>query len=136
MTPSQVRAELLGEHFKLRRLIEEARTLLGGRDTSEALRVCVERLGDALFFHSRHEEQAVRGILECIHARTPGRYKVMDEAHIKEHAQLVAALRGLRFADEATRRARIAEIVEELEAHMTDEEEVLLAEDEPADDVP
>lgn len=133
MTPSQVRAELLGEHFKLRRLIEEARVLLGTRDGSDALRVCVERLADALFFHSRHEEQAIRGILEIVHARAPGRYKVMDEKHIREHARLVTVLRGLRSADEGARRARVAEALEELESHMTEEEEVLLAEDDPSD---
>jgi len=133
MTPGQVRAELLGEHFTLRRLIEEARGLLGGGDTSDRLRVCVERLGDALFFHSRHEEQAVRGILERIHAQTPGRYRVMDEAHIAEHARLVAVLRGLRSADETTRRARIGELLEELESHMTEEEDVLLSEDVPGE---
>lgn len=132
MTPSQVRAELLGEHFKLRRLIEEARALLPKSDESGALRLCVERLGDALFFHARHEEQAIHGILEAIHARTPGRFAVMDDAHIREHARLVTVLRDLRTADEPTRRARITEVVDELESHMTEEELVLLAEDTPA----
>ncbi|HEX8794849.1 MAG TPA: hemerythrin domain-containing protein [Polyangiaceae bacterium] len=133
MRPSQVRAELLGEHFKLRSLIEEARTLLGGHDTSGALWVCIERLGDALFFHSRHEEHALRGVLETVHARTPGRYRVMDQSHVSEHAQLVTDLRRLRSSGEPTRRARLAVILRTLEAHMTEEEEVLLSEDDPAD---
>ncbi len=129
MRPGQVRAELLGEHFKLRRLIEQARDLLGQSGGGDALRLCVERLADALFFHSRHEEKAVRGVLEVIHARTPGRYRMMDEAHIAEHSRLVTELRMLRSADETTRRARIGELLERLESHMTEEEEVLLAED-------
>jgi len=132
-TASQVRAELLGEHFNLRRLIEEARGLLRRTDAPDALPICVERLADALFFHSRHEEQAVRGILAPIRARTPGRYAVMDEGHIAEHARLVTVLRGLRTADEATRRTRITEVIEELESHMTEEEQVLLGEDIPAE---
>ncbi len=131
--PSQVRAELLGEHFRLRALVEEARALLAGSDTSAALRVCVERLGDALFLHSRHEEHALFGVLGAVHARTPGRYRVMDQAHVTEHARLVTELRNLRSADERTRRARVGEILRELEAHMNEEEEVLLAEDDPAD---
>jgi hypothetical protein len=57
----------------------------------------------------------------------------MDEAHIAEHARLVSVLRGLRTADEATRRTRIAQVIEELESHMTEEEEVLLGEDVPPD---
>lgn len=132
MTPAQVRAELLGEHFKLRGLIEEARGLVARSDGSDALRVCLERLGDLLFFHSRHEEHAVRGILGSIHARTPDRYRVMDEAHIAEHARLVSELRGLRSASGIARGARIATILDELESHMSEEEQVLLAEDEPA----
>jgi hypothetical protein len=132
MTPSQVRAELLGEHFKLRRLIEEVRALLPKEDQSAALRLCVEKLGDALFSHARHEEQAIHGILEAIHARTPGRYPVTDDEHIREHARLVTVLRVLRTADEPARRARIAEVIDELESHMTEEELVLLAEDTPA----
>jgi hypothetical protein len=126
-TPSQVRAELLGEHFNLRRFIEEARDLLGRSETSDALRLCVERLADALFFHSRHEEQALWDAL------APN--AVLDEAHIREHARLVTVLRDLRTADEATRRVRIAEVVDELESHMTEEEGILLAVDEPADAV-
>jgi hypothetical protein len=132
-TASQARAELLEEHFNLRRLIEEARRLLGRSDASHALRVCVERLGDALYFHSRHEEQALHGILAPIHARTPGRFAIMDDAHIAEHARFVTVLRMLRSADDAARRAGIARALEELELHMTEEEQVLLAEDAPAD---
>jgi hypothetical protein len=128
---SQTRAELLGEHFHLRQLIEEARALLGREDSSNDLRLCVERLADALSSHSRHEEQALHGILAPIHARTPGRYALMDEAHIAEHARFVGVLRGLRGADEATRRAGITSAIEELESHMTEEELVLLAEDAP-----
>ena len=132
MTASQVRAELLGEHFKLRDLIEEARGLLGRSEPSDALSGCIERLADALFFHCKHEEQAVHGILAPIHSRTPGRYAIMNEAHIAEHARLVSVLRGLRTVEEATRRARITDVVAELESHMTEEEEILLADDAPA----
>jgi len=126
MTPGHVRAELLGEHFKLRRLIEEARDRLGRSEATDALRVCVERLADALLLHSRHEEQAVFDVLAP--------QAVMDQAHVREHARLVTVLRDLRNADEATRRARIAEVVEELESHMTEEEGIWLADDPPADD--
>jgi hypothetical protein len=128
-TASHVRAELLGEHFKLRDLIEEARTLLAKSDASEALRGCAERLADALFFHARHEEQAARGVLAPIHARHPEHYAIMDDAHVAEHARLVTVLRGLRAADEPTRRARITEVVTELETHMAEEEAILLADD-------
>jgi Hemerythrin HHE cation binding domain len=132
-TASQVRAEILGEHFQLRRLIEETRGLLGRSDSSDALRTCTERLADALFSHSRHEEHALHGILAPIHARTPSRFAIMDEAHIAEHARFATVLRGLRTTDDASRRAALAEATNELETHMTEEEQVLLGEDVPGD---
>lgn len=131
-TASQVRAELLGEHFRLRRLVEEARSRLGP-ESAEALPSCVERLADALFSHSRHEEQALRGLLAPIHARAPGRFAIMDEAHVAEHARLVGELRAFRAADPVTRRDGVSAILDALETHMTEEEEVLLAEDRPDD---
>ena len=65
MTPSRVRADLLGEHFELRRLIEEARVILrSGNDAARVdLPAAVERLADALHGHSQHEEAAFRVVL-------------------------------------------------------------------------
>jgi hypothetical protein len=129
MTPSQVRAELLGEHFELRRLSDEARAVLRSDPTPDALRGSVERLADALLAHSRHEEDALRVILGAVDEQR-ARNAVMDEQHISEHARLVAVLRAAGASPDAgARLVRVGEVLDELESHMTTEEEVLLAEE-------
>jgi iron-sulfur cluster repair protein YtfE (RIC family) len=130
MTPSQVRAELLGEHFELRGLVEAAREILRSDPAPDALRAAMDRLADALLAHSRHEEEAVRVILKPLAARPAGRTAVMDEEHVAEHARLVSVLRESTASEDASARlARVGELLDELESHMTIEEEVLLAED-------
>ena len=131
MTPSQVRAELLGEHFELRRLVEEARAVLrGGQEPPRTdLRAAVERLADTLLAHSRHEEAALRAILATVQGRAHPD-AVMDEHHVAEHARLVGALRAaVDDPDAVAVDARIGELLDALEAHMADEEVVLLGGD-------
>lgn len=131
MTPSEVRAELLGEHFELRRLIEEARAILrsGQQPPRTDLRAAVDRLAVALLGHSRHEEDALRAIL----ATAQGRARpdaVMDEHHVAEHVRLVAVLHtALDDSDPSAVDERVGEVLDDLESHMTDEEDVLLGED-------
>ena len=125
MTPSQVRAELLGEHFELRNLIDETRKLLASERAPDVLWSSTDRLADALLAHSKHEEDALRVILKPLHARVAGREAVMDNHHVAEHERLVAALRAHGTAG----LERIGELLDELESHMRVEEEVLLAED-------
>ncbi len=117
MTPSQVRAELLGEHFELRQLIENARAILRKEPQPTDLRAVVDQLADALLEHSQHEEAALRVI-------------VMDEHHVAEHAKLVAVLHtAVGDADAFVVQARVGAVLDELESHMAHEEEVLLGED-------
>jgi len=136
MTPSQARAGLLGEHFELRRLIEETRVVLRSSPAPEALRVCSDRLADLLLSHSQHEELALRVILKPAHMRPPGRDAVMDEHHVAEHARLLSVLRAADAVADAlaTTEEGIGEALDELEKHMAIEEEALLAEDLLADD--
>ena len=135
MTPSQARAGLLGEHFELRRLIEETRVVLRSSPAPEALRACSDRLADLLLSHSQHEELALRVILKPAHLRPPGR-DVMDEHHVAEHARLLSVLRAADAVADAlaTTEEGIGEALDELEKHMAIEEEALLAEDLLADD--
>jgi len=130
MKPAQVRAELLGEHFELRGRIEQTREVLRSDTDPEALGGVAGRLADALLAHARHEEQALRTITESLPARVPGRDAVMDERHVAEHARLVGVLRDASATpDEEIRKARIGDVLDQLESHMADEEETLLGED-------
>jgi len=131
MTPSEVRAELLGEHFELRRLIEEARAILrnGQEPPRSDLRAAVDRLAAALLGHSRHEEAALREILATATGRAHPE-AVMDERHVAEHANLVAVLEtAVDDSDGSTVDERVGEVLDDLESHMAEEEEVLLGED-------
>jgi hypothetical protein len=123
MTPSEVRAKLLGEHFELRRIMEEARGILrsGKEPPRTDLHEAVERLAGALL---RHAE-----ILSTVQGRKHPE-AVMDAAHVAEHARLVAVARAaLDDADALAVDERVGEVLDELESHMDHEEEVLLGED-------
>jgi hypothetical protein len=58
----------------------------------------------------------------------------MDESHLKQHTDLVAALLAASTANAALASASAAMMLEHLETHMAREEEVLLAEDVLRDD--
>jgi hypothetical protein len=93
-------------------------------------------LASALLAHATHEEAALRATLKPAGQRSQGRDAFMDERHVAEHAKLVEVLRATHTArDPSAIRLRVIAVLGELEAHMTVEEEVLLAEDLLADDV-
>jgi hypothetical protein len=131
MTPSEVRAALLGEHFELRRLVEEGRAILrnGQEPPRPELRAAVDRLADALLAHSRHEETALQEILGTVEGRKHPD-AVMDEEHVIAHAGLVQVLRDA-VADSAAPSLdeRVGNALDALEDHMDHEEEVLLGVD-------
>ncbi len=135
MTPSQIRAELLGEHFALRELIDEARARVAATsDPSASDRSAIdERLADSvekIADHSQHEEAAARVILTAPEARAPGRDAVMDSEHVAEHLALVLALReAAATTDPVALRQAVKELLGTLEEHMAHEEAVLLADD-------
>jgi iron-sulfur cluster repair protein YtfE (RIC family) len=131
MNPSQVRAELLGEHFELRRLVEAARVVIEKGSVPPAeLASALDALVGALAAHAKHEEAALIELAESLSesARKPN--AVMDEDHIADHERLVASVRQAGAAATPTaRRERVGEVLAELESHMTSEEAVLLGED-------
>jgi hypothetical protein len=131
MTPSEVRAALLGEHFELRRLVEEGRAILrnGQPPPRPDLRAAVDRIAAALLEHSRHEEAALREILGTVQGRKHPD-AVMDGAHVAEHARLVAVLHAA-VEDHASPAVdeRVGDVLDALEDHMDHEEEVLLGVD-------
>jgi hypothetical protein len=91
---------------------------------------CIDRLAVALLVHTRHEESALRVILKAAGERAPGRDAVMDEGHVAEHEALVTTLRATtELKDAKAYVGRIAEVLADLEWHMANEEETLLADD-------
>jgi DUF438 domain-containing protein len=135
MTPSQIRAELLGQHAGLRVLMQEAREAIARGSPRDDLRDCVQRLATALRAHNRREETLLREIIRKVDAWGPARAEIMDESHVDEHLELLAALLGTNGASDAASAGKgVAHVLERLEAHIAREEEVLLAEDVLRDD--
>lgn len=139
MTPSQIRAELLGQHAGLRVLMEETRQAVerakapGG--TRDELSACVQRLGTALRAHNRREEALLREIIKKVDAWGPARVEIMDESHVDEHVGLLAALLGTNGASDAETAGKgVLHVLEQLEKHIAREEEVILAENVLRDD--
>jgi len=138
MKPSEVRSDLLGEHFELRRLIEAARGVLeASAPAPDALEVALERLAVVLAAHAKHEEEALYELAESRSEQARKPSAVMDEDHVGDHERLVAEVRAAcATTDAAARRARVEKALAELDAHMTSEEVVLLGEDMLGDDAP
>jgi iron-sulfur cluster repair protein YtfE (RIC family) len=138
MTASQIRAELLKDHAGLRTLIEEVRLAVaraGARgSTHHDLRERLQRLATALSAHNQREEAMLRAIVKQVDAWGPVRAEIMDESHLKQHTDLVAALFAAGTADAVVASATAVATLEHLETHMAREEEVLLAEDVLRDD--
>jgi hypothetical protein len=138
MTASQIRAELLKDHAGLRTLIEEVRLAVtravARASTQHDLRERLQRLATALGAHTQPEEGMLREIVKHVDAWGPVRAEIMDESHLKQHADLVAALLAASTANEAVASASAAVMLDHLETHMAREEEVILAEDVLRDD--
>jgi hypothetical protein len=140
MTPSQIRAELLEQHAGLRSLIGDTRKAAEGvgRGRSagrEELLFRVERLTTALRAHNLREETLLRDVVKNVDAWGPVRVEIMDESHVEEHLELVAALLGTNGASDAEIAGTgVSHVLDRLEAHMAREEEVILAENVLRDD--
>jgi hemerythrin len=138
MTPSEIRAGLLGEHAMLRglmaetyRAIESAR---GGEGSVAGVRQRLRRLVTALRDHNEREEALLREILPRVDAWGPARAEIMMEGHEDEHAELLAALVVTIATDDASGADSVERELLRVEAHMKREEELLLSEEVLRDD--
>jgi iron-sulfur cluster repair protein YtfE (RIC family) len=127
MTPNETRQHLLRQHGWLRELLNEARALaaqlVDGKPVEDPLAKIIDRLARTLAEHNAAEEAILEPILRDADAWGPVRVKRMFEEHTGEHAAFRAALVG----DTPTVAARIADLAEELEAHMDAEERTFLS---------
>lgn len=127
MEPDRARALLLEQHDLLRWLFAEAlglaRRALAGEEVGDALEVRLTALRRAFAEHNDSEALLVIPILRLDPAWGPARIDRMKEEHAAEHAAFVEAFTGpaLEVA------ARLADILEDLDAHMCAEERTFLA---------
>jgi len=138
MTPSEIRAELLGQHARLRSLIDETRAIAErarqGEAVGDALRDGVARLATAMRDHNAREEELLGGILPTVDAWGPARAEIMDETHRREHDELYEVLLGIRTAPRELAGAGVTALFDRLLEHMAREEKTLLGEDVLKDD--
>jgi hypothetical protein len=123
MRPTEIRAHLLEQHAKIRKLALEVRAL------AEA--ATLERLRIAIVTHNRDEQRLLCEALPVADAWGEVRRVAMDDHHRREHTQLASALERYAIANDV---AALRAFVDDLFAHMDVEERVLLHENVLRDD--
>ena len=127
MIPSEAREQLLRQHEHLRELIGSMQVLAGrlrlGEPVALDLEHGLEALRRALAEHNLFEKAILEPILRQDPSWGPLRVDRMLEEHAAEHAMFEAALVG----DDLAVAGRLAELAEELDAHMMAEERTFLS---------
>jgi iron-sulfur cluster repair protein YtfE (RIC family) len=135
MDPTRARAVLLAQHDRLRRLLMVAQAVadrvLGGEGVVAELHPHLDALQAAFAEHNASEEELLEPILRLDFAWGPARIARMLEEHAAEHASFREAMSGpaLEIA------GRIAELIEDIDAHMAAEERTFLSPGVLRDDV-
>jgi hypothetical protein len=133
MTPTQIRAELLGQHAEIRVLIAEIRQSAElarrGEPREKELRDGVARLAAFIVAHNAREEELLAPVLPTVDAWGPVRADIMDEGHLSEHRALSQALAAIPHTPREFAGAGVEVLCERILEHMASEEEVLLAEE-------
>lgn len=135
MEPSRARASILEQHERLRQILGDtqviAERVLAGEGLVRELEQQLEILRTAFWDHNQSEEALLEPILRLDYAWGPARIARMLEEHGAEHAAIREALSGsaLEVA------ARMAELAEDIDAHMAAEERTFLSPGVLRDDV-
>jgi len=140
MKPSEIRAELLEQHARLRDLMDATQAIAAGlrsgaRTAADDLRLSLARLADALRTHNLREETLLRDILPSVDAWGPVRAAIMTEEHRAEHARLYTALPEIQCTAFELGGTGIVPLIERIRAHMDREEALFLGEDVLCDDI-
>jgi iron-sulfur cluster repair protein YtfE (RIC family) len=127
MLPTETRHLLLEQHGRLRRQMEQAMRLasrlLTGEDVVLELRAALAELRATFLEHNESEEALLEPVLSFTDAWAPQRIERMVREHKEEHAMMREDLTGNEY-DVAR---RLADVAEELEAHMQAEERTFLS---------
>ncbi len=134
MKPSEIRAELLAQHADLRAQMtatrDAAERCLRGDDAADELRSCIAGLTQASRAHNAREEELMSTVFPELDAWGVQRQEVMNEEHVAEHVELVAALVAAYAKGDPKALAQTAiDVVTELAEHMDREEKVFLGRD-------
>jgi iron-sulfur cluster repair protein YtfE (RIC family) len=138
--PSEIRRTLLDEHARLRRLLDELEDLAQreaqGEELGRRVPALAGQLARAVEAHNAAEEQVLEPLLRTVDAWGTQRIEDMLVEHVKEHAEIVAALDAAGRAATHPEFARaFPRLAESLRAHMDREERTFLARDLLRDDL-
>jgi hypothetical protein len=134
MKLSEIRADLLDEHARLRYLIGEVLIVANGWRAGDPGRddvlVAIGELSSAVKTHNAFEERLLRWVIPTLDAWGPVRADVMLEEHVKEHEDMLRALAtaGTELHPEVAVPA-LGELANRMLSHMEREEEAFLRED-------
>jgi iron-sulfur cluster repair protein YtfE (RIC family) len=135
MIPSDARRMLLAQHARIRELLESVQALAAalarGEPVALQLEVGLEDLRRSVGEHNRAEQAILEPILRMDAAWGPLRVERMIEEHAAEHAAFEDALVG---TDQEVA-ARLADLAEDIDAHMMAEERIFLSAGVLRDDV-
>lgn len=135
MIPSEARERLLWQHERLRELLTGVQLLAArmarGEPVALDLQVGLEALRRAFAEHNRDERAILEPILRQDPNYGPLRVDRMLEEHAAEHAAFEATLIGPDYEVAA----RLADLVEDVDAHMMAEERTFLSPGVLRDDV-
>jgi hypothetical protein len=133
MSPSEIRAELLAQHAALREMIKVTRRVAEAAQRGEAARDELEqeviRLGQALGRHNLREEELLRSVILGEDAWGWARGEIMTAAHVHEHEEIYAALRGVPATLDEFAGAGVQMLLDRVLEHMALEERAFLTED-------
>lgn len=138
--PSEIRRALLEEHARLRVLLDELEDLAAraaqGEELGRRVPALAGQLARAVEAHNAAEERVLEPLLRSVDAWGALRIDDMLVEHLREHAEIVAALdaagRGASSVELARTFPRLAA---EMRAHMDREERTFLARDLLRDDI-
>jgi len=127
MNASDARLQLLAQHDRIRQHLERCTRLAAqqraGDPVSEELDEALARLRDEFADHNQAETEIIASLLKGPAAWSSLMVDRMLEEHVGEHAAFWELLSGTR--DEVAE--RIAELAEQLDAHMAAEERTFLS---------
>jgi iron-sulfur cluster repair protein YtfE (RIC family) len=126
MRPSHARLVLLEQHARLRELAATAQSLatdvLAGASDIAAFCQAIDQLRHAVEEHNAREEAFLTPFLQAEPSLGALRARRMLEEHAAEHAVLLQTLDG----DPREVAANLADLLDDLEAHMQAEERTFL----------
>ena len=115
-----------------RAIAEAARA---GAPVGVDLRASLTHMGDALRVHNLQEEALLGGLIVSVDAWGSARAEIMSDEHVREHARIQGALRGISHTPVEFAGGGICALLDAMIEHMDREETAFLGEDVLRDDI-